>query len=157
MAKLDLDSAMQNVKTMLSGLSWWQGICKTSSQSVAAESIFEGGTETTPDESAAPCIVLDFDPFNTDWMGTSRGLLTIRLHTEIPVPSDNQETYAARYRYAWQQFSSMMAGINGAVNGSGQLMLKQLNVIQEPGEFDPKTTGNRIEWGWIIAVVLDLV
>lgn len=157
MANLDVDGAVQNVKTMLSGLSWWQSICKTTDSTTAAQSIVEGGAETLPDESPAPLIVLDIDPFNTDWMSTSRGQLTIRIHVELPIPPDNQETYSARYRYAWQQFGSMMAGINGAVNGSGQLMLRGLNVVQEPGEFDPTTTGNRPEWGWIVAVVLDFV
>lgn len=155
MAKLDVDGALQNVKTMLSGLTWWQGVCQVSTTALAALSIYEGGVEKEPEESAAPCIILDIDPLNTDWMATSRGQLTVTVHVEIPIPAESQTNYQAKYRYAWQQFGSMMEGINGAVNGSGQLMLQGMNVTQEPGEFDPKETGNRCEWGWIISLVLD--
>lgn len=158
MAALDVDGAMQNVKTMLSSLTAWQSICGVSTTAEAATRIYEGGTEDDLGESdLAPLIVLTFDPFQTDWMGTSKGQLTVELRTEIPIPEEHRETYADRYRYAWQKFSAIAAGINGAVNGSGQLMLRQFNVVQSPGEFDPKETNGRVEWGWITSVVLDLI
>jgi hypothetical protein len=157
MANLDVKSAIVNVRSMLSGLSSWQAICGVSSSGSAADKIFYGGQEDVEEFSLAPCCVLSFDPMQTTWMSTSRGQLTIKARFEIPIPEEHQLSYSDRYVYAWEKMSAILAGINGAVNGSGQLMLQNLNVDLEPGEIDPNENNKRIEWGFILAIVLDFL
>ena len=67
MAALDFAGAVTNVKTMLSGLTAWQTICGVSSSAEAAKRIHLGGCEEEQEESLAPVIILDIDPFNTNW------------------------------------------------------------------------------------------
>jgi hypothetical protein len=68
MAALDVAGAIANVKTMLSGLAAWQTICGVTTTGEAAKRIHLGAIEDTGEESPCPCILLDIDPFNSDWM-----------------------------------------------------------------------------------------
>jgi len=155
MASLDVDGAMQNVKSVLAGSTAWQTICKVDNSADAALRIYEGGIEDTSEEdSLAPCITLKFDPFQTDWKSTSMGQLVIDIGCEVPIPEENQLTFADRYRYAWQKMSAIMAAINDT---PGSLMIRALAVKIEPGEINPVENNNRIEWGWVIGLTLDFI
>jgi hypothetical protein len=48
----------------------------------------------------------------------------VEIRTELAIPETERETYAAMYLWAWTQVSALLAGINGAVNGAGGLMIR---------------------------------
>jgi hypothetical protein len=50
-----------------------------------------------------------------------------------------------------------MAGVNSSSGGSGQLMLRQLNITQEPGPINPDENQGRNEWAFQISLVIDLL
>jgi hypothetical protein len=88
---------------------------------------------------------------------TAHGLLTIEARTELAVPAEHCETYEDQYKWTWQQVSALLAGINGSVNDGGQLMLQSLNMPLEPGPIDPDDNFGRVEWLFILALVLEFI
>lgn len=152
MAALDVVNALGNVKTMLANTTTWQTICGGVSASQAALRIFEGGIEENG-ETSAPCIILNFSSLPTNWMGNRfMGRLTVEIRCEIPIPEDNQTSYADEFVYAWTQLAGLLDGINAAVGGAGQLMADSLEVATPPGRIDPAENNERVEWGFIIAL-----
>jgi hypothetical protein len=157
MAALDVGTAMQNVKTMLSNLTAWQTICGAANASEAALRIYEGGIEET-DETLAPVCFLDFTSLPTNWLGNRfQGRLTIEMRFELAVPIDNQTSYADQFVWVWDQVSDLLAGINGAVGGSGGLMADTLEMPTQPGRIDPHENKGRCEWGFILALSVDFL
>lgn len=158
MAALDFAGAVTNVKTMLSGLTAWQTICGVASSAEAAKRIHLGGCEEEEEESLAPVIILDIDPFNTNWLqSTSRGKLPIEIDVQLAVPEANQATISDQYSWVWSQAGSLLAGINGAVNGAGQLMVDSLNMSVKPGAIDPDPNHARCEWGFVLILTLEFI
>lgn len=158
MAALDFAGAVTNVKTMLSGLTAWQSICGVSSSAEAAKKIYLGGQEECEEESLCPMIILDIDPFNTNWLqSTSRGKLPVEIRCELAVPEANRATISEQYSWVWSQVGSLLAGINGAVNGAGQLMVDSLNMAIKPGAIDPDENHGRCEWGFVLSLTLEFI
>lgn len=158
MAALDVAGAITNVKTMLSDLAVWQTICGVASSAAAGERIHLGAIEDAGEESPCPFIILDVDPFQSDWMpSTSHGSLVIEVRVELAIPEANRLTYSAQYSWVWTQLSSLLAGINGAVNGSGGLMMTNLNMPIAPGPLDPDENNGRIEWAFTLSLVMKFI
>lgn len=157
MAALDVDGAVQNVKTMLAGLSAWQTICGVSGSAAAAERIHEGGVFEDEAETQAPMISLDVTDLPSDWLASAfQGNLGVEIRCEIPIPTDSQTNYASEWRYAWQKCSAILAGINGGVGQSGGLMVESLQLRTPPGKIDTDENQGRCEWGFIIALTVTL-
>jgi hypothetical protein len=156
MAALDIAGAIANVKSMLSNLSAWQTICGVSTSALAAARIYEGGTDEDEELSLTPCIFLDVTSLPTNWLANHlRGTLAIEIRVELDVPEDQRTTYSTQYVWVWGKFGELMAGINGAVDGSGQLMIEGLSVPTMPGRIDPNTNSGRCEWGFIYSLTVD--
>lgn len=158
MAWLDVDTTVQNVKTMLSNLAAWQTICGVGSASEAAEKIITGGMAEDEEESLAPVIFLDVSDVPVEWLGNKyQGQLTVEIRCELAIPPANQKTFSDEWRYAWQKCSAILAGINGAVGGSGGLMARSLSMPTKPGKIDPNENQGRCEWGFILNMVIDFI
>lgn len=158
MAALDVAGAIDNVKTMLSELSAWQAICAVNNSTDAAKRIYEGGVQEDPDKTVNPCIVLDIDPFTSEWMpSTSKGVLVVEIRTELVIPEDKRGSYATQYVWVWQQVAALLAGINANINDPGELMVENINLPLKPGPIDPGDNQGRIEWGFIIALQITLI
>jgi hypothetical protein len=156
-AALNLAGAMANLKTMLSGLTAWTTICTTAGGASAALRIYEGGTEQEG-ETLAPCIFLDFTSLPTNWIGQRfTGRLSFEIRCEFPIPKDNRLTYSDEYLYAWGFLSDMLAGINGAVGGAGQLMADSLEVATAPARISPEENQGRVEWGFILTLSVKVI
>ena len=157
MAALDVATTIANCKSMLSGLAAWQSICKVSTSAEAAKRIVEGGTEEPEDAALCPIILLDVTSVPTNWIANRlRGTLTIEIRVELEVPPE-YVTFAQQYVWIWQQCSALLAGINGAVGGSGQLMIDRLETPLLPGRKDPNLVNGRNEWGFIISLSVDFM
>jgi len=152
MAALDIDGAVQNVKTMLSELSAWQTITGTSSAAEAAKRIFEYGVDDSAG-SESPCFILDIAEFPGEWRaGRIAGSLMIEARLELEIPDANRLTYSTEGRWYWQQLASILAGINSNVRGSGELMFQNLSMPLKPGRIDPETNEGRVEWMCILGI-----
>lgn len=155
MAALDVVGSLNNLKTMLSGLTAWQTLCGGATE--AAARIYKGGTEEESD-TLTPCIFLDFSSLPTNWMaGRLTGRLTFEIRCEFPIPVDDRQTYEDEYIYAWTQLSAMLAGINGAVHDAGQLMIDSLEVSTPPARIARETNKGRTEWGFILAMAVKFI
>ena len=158
MASLDIATTITNVKTMLGSLAAWQTICSVPTAAEALERIHEGGIEEDGSETLCPCIILDVNPLQTDWMPTtSHGDAVIEVRIELEVPEEERCSYQRQYIWTWQQVSALLAGINGAVGQSGGLMIEGLNMSLKPSPIDPDDNNGRIEWGCILELVLKLI
>ena len=159
MAALDVAGAMANVKTMLSGLTAWQTICGVASSSEAAKHIYYGGAEEEDDDpSPVPCITLNITSLPTNWVASHlRGRLTIELRFEVEPPEENRATFSDQYLWAWGQWGSVMAGINGAINDAGELMVQAVDVPLMPGQIDPDDNKGRNEWMWVISLSCEFI
>lgn len=150
MADLDLVGALANLKTTLAGLTTWVDLCALVDSQAASLRIYEGGTEES-DETLAPCIFIDFTSLPTNWIGGKfSGSLAFEIRCEFPIPEDNRATYSDEFVYAWGVLSDMMADINGAVNGAGQLMPDSLSVSTPPRRIATEDNSQRIEWAFIL-------
>jgi len=158
MARLDVAATLANVRTTLAGIVTWQTLCNVNSSTEAAKRIHFGGVfEEYGDDTSAPLCILQIDPASTEWnAGTARGRLTVGARFDLSMPAEHHNSYGAQYVWAWEQLSSILAGINSAVGGSGQLMLRSLNVPQEPGPINPDENQGRNEWAFRIDLVIDL-
>lgn len=157
MAVQDVDTAIANVKAMLAALSAWQTITGTSSSTEATKRIHEYGVDDSDGLSLCPCIILDIDENRSSWSaGQLRGNLTVTLRMELEIPDENRTTYSTQGRWFWQKLSAMLAGINGAVNISGGLMLEELTMPLKPGRIEEDENSGRTEWMVILGLVLTL-
>jgi hypothetical protein len=146
MASLDLDGAVQSVKTMLSELTAWQTITGTTSAAEAAKRIHEGGVAES-EVSETPLIILEIDDFPMRWDGGRlQAPLVVDVRIELEIPHGNRGCYADEWRWFHQQLGSLLAGINGVVRGDGALMLQEVNWRLKPGRIDPDTNDGRLEW-----------
>lgn len=158
MAALDFAGAVANVKTMLAGLTAWQSICGVSTSAEAAKRIYLGGEEETEEETLCPMIVLDIDPFNVNWLqSTFRGKLAVEIRCELAIPEEKQASISDQYSWVWEQVSSLLNGINGSVNGAGQLMAESLNMTIKPGAINPDENHGRCEWGFVLMLSLEFI
>lgn len=158
MAALDFAGAVNAVKTMLAGLTAWQSICGVSTSAEAAKRIYLGGEEESEEESLCPMIVLDIDPFAVNWLqSTFRGKLQVEIRCELAVPDENRGTVSEQYSWVWTQVSALLAGINGAVQGAGQLMADSLNMAVKPGAINPDENHGRCEWGFVLMLTLEFI
>lgn len=158
MAALDFAGAVTNVKTMLSGLTAWQSICGVATSAESAKRIYLGGEEETTNETLCPMMVLDIDPFNTNWLqSTFRGKLPIEIRCELAIPTEYQHSVSSQYEWTWTQVSALLAGINGAVNSAGQLMAESLNIAVKPGAINPDENHGRCEWGFVLMLTLEFL
>jgi hypothetical protein len=157
MTALNILGLLDNVKTMLAGLVAWQSVCGVATAAEAAERVYLGGVEATPEDDASPLCWIDVNPATFDWMATNRGRVTVEAIFEIGVPETEQETFQDEYRYAWTQASAILAGINAAVNGSGQLMLRSLTMPLRPGLINPEDNDGRHDWRFTLGLVVDVV
>lgn len=147
MTALDVDGAIANVKTMLSGLSAWQTICGVATSALAAERIYEYGVEEDDEVTLCPCIILDVDETRSTWTaGALRGNLIVTVRMELAIPEENRTSYSTQGRWFWQKLSAMLAGINGGVGDSGELMLEEITMPLKPGRIDDDHNGGRVEW-----------
>ena len=157
MARLDVFGLLTNARTMLAGLSTWQSLCSVSSAAEAAERIYLGGVVAAPEEALAPICWLDIDPANFDWQSTARGRVTVEARFEIAVPEDKIADYSQQFSWVWGQVSALLADINGAVNGSGQLMLRNITMPMRPGPIDPDDNDGRTDWMLQLGLVVEVV
>jgi len=161
MAALDVGTALTSLRTMLSGLTAWQTICGVSSASEAAARIHYGAVEA--DEQSAgcdlnPCIVLDVTSLTTAWMGNKlHGKVIFELRFYMEMPDAEKATYGTQYIWIWQQFSAMLAAIDGAVGGAGQAMIDSLDVPLFPGRIEPDENGGKSEWNFVLSMRLDFI
>lgn len=156
MARLDVLGLLTNARTMLAGLSTWQSLCGVSSSTEAAERIYLGGVVAAPEEALAPICWLDIDPANFDWQATARGRVTVEARFEIAVPEDKIADYSQQFSWVWGQVSALLADINGAVNGSGQLMLRNITMPMRPGPIDPDDNEGRTDWMLQLGLVVEV-
>ena len=157
MSALNILGILNNTRTMLSGLVAWQSVCGVSTAAEAAERIYLGGVEATAEEDTSPLCWIDVNPATFDWMATNRGRVTVEAVFEIGVPEVERETYQDEYRYAWTQASAILAGINAAVNGSGQLMMRSLTMPLRPGLINPEDNDGRHDWRFTLGFVVDAI
>lgn len=148
MAACDVNSAIANVKTMLKNLSAWQTICGVSTADAAAERIHEYGVDEEEDtDTLCPLIILDIESSSLAWQGQHlRGPLVVTCRMELEIPENTRSTYSTQAVWFWEQWSAMLAGISGGVQGSGQLMLDGISTMVKPGRIDPDTNNGRCEW-----------
>ena len=148
MAALDLDGAVQSVKTMLSECSSWQTITETDTAADAAERIHEGGVaDDDQDDPQTPLIILDIDDFPMRWnAGTLQAPLTVDVRIELEIPHANRNCYSDEWRWFMQQLGAILADVNASVRGSGELMLQEISWRVKPGRIDPDSNQGRIEW-----------
>lgn len=155
MSALDVDGAIQNVKSMLSNLSAWQTITGTSSASHAAEFIHEFGVDEVEGESACPLIILDVGELGLQWRGGQLdGEFIVEARLELAIPDEQQQSYATEGRWFWQQLVTLLDGINSNVQGGGELMLQNIDFALKPGRIDPNDNEGRIEWMTILSLRL---
>jgi hypothetical protein len=159
MARLDIAGTLANAKAMLAGLTSWQAICGVSTSTEAARRIYFGGVfDEYGDDTQAPLCILQIDPLSTEWnAGTSRGRLTIGARFDLAMPAEHHSNYQAQYVWVWQALTDLTSEINSSVGGSGQLMLRSLNVPQDPGPINPDENQGRNEWAFRIDLVIDLL
>ena len=160
MAALDVAGTITNVKTMLGGLSAWQTIAGVDNSTDAEKRIYDAGTEDDGEETLAPCIVLKETGFNTqsvDSRGTFRGIVNIEARVELAVPDSEEKTYARQRAWVIGKCRDMAAGIAGAVNGGGQLMLKRFDMSLPPDMIDPDENQGRKEWGFIFSFGIEFL
>lgn len=160
MASLDVIGAIDNCKTMLSGLTAWQTICGVSSSADSAKRIHLGAIEDDGEQTPCPCIILDIDPFSSDWMpSTSHGRLTIEIRIELEIEQDYRGSFVDQYRWSWTKISAILAGINGVVNGSGQMMVRSITMPIPPGPINPdeNVVGRQYEWGCVLNLICDFI
>jgi hypothetical protein len=161
MAALDVGTALANLKTMLSGLAAWQSICGVSSSTEAAKRIHYGATELDPEEqegSENPCIVLDITSLSTTWRANRlHGTAIFEMRFYLEMPDAEKQSYSTQYIWVWQKFSAMLDAVNSAVAGSGQAMIKNLDVPLMPGRIDPDNNGGGSEWNFVISMGVDFI
>lgn len=158
MAALDMLGAMQNVKTMLSSLTAWQAICGVSTAALAAERIFDGSTEDYEETTLCPCILLNEESLPMEWQQAHlRGRPVVEIRVEAEVPEENSALETDAYAWARGFYRDMLAGIAGAVGGSGGLMIEALRTKQPPGLIDSNTNNGRYECGFILELVFVLI
>lgn len=161
MAALDIGTALTTLRTMLSGLTAWQTICGVSSSSEAALKIHYGAVEEDPEHPDCelnPCIVLDVTSLPTGWKANKlHGTATFEMRFYLEMPEAEKTTYSTQYLWVWQQFSAMLAGIDGAVGGAGQAMIDSLSVPLLPGRIDPDDNGGKSEWNFVISLTVDFI
>lgn len=152
MAIMDIASAVSNVKTMLAGLSAWQTITGTANATDAAAYIIKGGYENWDSGSrVAPFCILDIQEFSGRFNGGRfHQTLPIDLIFELEVPEANRTTYETQYVWVWEKLSALLAGIAGAVQGGGQLMSIDLDLLLKPGQIDAKENNGRCDWLFIL-------
>lgn len=150
MAALDIDGAVQNVKTMLSELTAWQTITGTSTSAAAAQRIFEYGVDDS-EGSQSPLIILDIEDLPAEWRaGRLAGPLIVEARLELEIPEANRLSYGTEGRWFWQQLSSILAGVNGNIRDSGGLMFQGLTMPLKPGRINPEENEGRTEWMCIL-------
>lgn len=158
MAALDIPGAVENVKTMLGGLLAWHTICGEDNTPSALKRIYKGGKEEDAGCSLCPCIILDARPLNTNWMASRlRGELAVEIRMELEIPDAEQETHERQWLWMHAQTAALLEGINGGVQGGGQLMLRDLSMSLPPGLINPDDNHGRIEWGTILEVTMDFI
>ena len=149
MAARDIAGCMQNVRTMLGGLSAWRTICGVDNATEATDRIYYGGVEENEevDGTLAPCIILDVETNEGFWNGgTLIGPLVVELRIFIVCPNENQETFGDRYLWVWQQASAIEAGINSNIRDGGQLAVDDVAYPNKPAQVDPDDNNGRDEW-----------
>lgn len=148
MTTCDFTGLIANTKTLLSGLTAWQGICGVSTTAEAAERIYEYGVDEPEDGSSlCPLIILDVDTDSLEWQGGHlNGPVTVTVRMELEVPALHQETYATQAVWFWDQMSAILNGVNSTVNKSGALMLERISMLVKPGRIDPDENSGRTEW-----------
>lgn len=158
MAALDVGTALSNVRTMLSGLSAWQTICGVATSGAAIHRIHYGAIEDDQESTSAPCIILDVTSVPTNWLANRlQGTLTIEMRFYLEMPNSERETFSDQYIWAWQKFSAMMDGINGACGDAGEVMIKSLDVPLMPGRIDPDMNKGVSEWNFILSLGVDFI
>ena len=159
MARLDVAGILANVRANIAAIAAWQTLCSVADNTAAAKRVYYGGVqEDYGDDTRAPLCVLQIDPAQTEWnAGTSRGRLTVNATFELAMPAEKEGDYGGQYLWCWQALADIMAGVNSSSGGSGQLMLRQLNITQEPGLINPDENQGRNEWAFQIALVIDLL
>lgn len=161
MAALDVGTALTNLKTMLSELTAWQTICGVSTDAEAALKIHYGAVEEDPDNEGCelnPSIVLDVTSLTTTWQANKlHGTATFEIRFYMEMPDAEKATYGTQYVWIWQQFSSMLAAIDGAVGGAGQAMIDSLSVPLLPGRIDPDDNGGKSEWNFVLSLTVDFI
>ena len=158
MAAMDIPAAVANVKTMLGSLTAWQTICQVDNSADALKRIYRGGVKDDGDCTLCPIIFLDSRPVSTNWLASRvHGELPVEIRMELAIPDDKQETYETEWVWMHEQLAAMLAGINGAVQGSGQLMLRSLDVTMAPGLINPDDNQGRREWGTIMEATMDFI
>ena len=66
MSALDILGLLDNTRTMLAGLAAWQSVCGVATSAEAAQRIYLGGVEATPEEDTSPLCWLDVNPTTFD-------------------------------------------------------------------------------------------
>lgn len=159
MAVLDVATAVSNVKSMLANLSAWQTITGTANANDAAEFIHKGGFDNWNSATAptAPFCLLEIDTYSGRFNGGRfHQNLPVEMIFELAVPPANQTTYETQYEWVWEKLSAILAGIAGAVQGSGQLMNTELDLFLKPGLIDPQENNGRCDWLFVIRLGLVL-
>ncbi len=155
MAALDVKGTLQNARTMLSGLTAWQSICGVATAAEAAERIIYGGFDDTDEDAALtpPYCILDIETFESNWQGGRfQPVLPITLRFELAVDPEHTATWQDQYLWVWEKFSDIINGIQSNVQGGGQLMAEELNLLLRPGLIDPDTNNGRCDWLFIIQI-----
>lgn len=157
MTALNILGLLDNTKAMLASLTAWKAVCGVSTAAEAADRIFLGGVEATPEEDTSPLCWLDVNPSTFDWFSTSRGRVTVEAIFEMSVPETERATFGNEFRWAWTQASAILNEINSTVNGSGQLMLRSLTMPLRPGLIDPADNDGRHDWRFTLGLVVDVI
>jgi len=146
MAALDVDTTIQNVKTVLSNIAGWQTICGVSTAAEAAERIFEYGVDEF-DDTLTPCIILDVEESSlTRTGGKMQGNVFFTVRMELEIPPAQRETYSTQGRWFWQKLQTILAGFDSNQGTTGGLQLASFTMPVKPGRIDPDTNQGRCEW-----------
>ena len=160
MAALDIDGYLNNVRSLIASTSVWQSLTGTANATDAAAHIYKGGFYEDKDgvQILPPVCILRVNPWNARWKGNHfhAESIPVSVWFELPCPAANQTTYEAEYVWATQQMASLLAAINSAVQGGGQLMATNVGMELEPGRIDEDENGGRCDWRFVLAISGDV-
>jgi hypothetical protein len=146
MAVLDVATTVDNVRTMLSNIAWWQTITETASAADAAEFIHRFAVDDE-DLSRTPFILLNVEDFTIQGQPSRfDGPLAVECTLVLEVPSVNRTNISTQAQWFWQQLSALLAGIATNKNADGGLMWESIDMATPPGPVEDDDNVGLIEW-----------
>jgi hypothetical protein len=81
----------------------------------------------------------------------------VEIRVYLSMPESERATYGSQYVWVWSKFSALLDGINSAVGGGGEIMIRSMGVPLFPGRVDPDNNGGQDEWLFVFSLTSDIV